>query len=376
MNSQPSRASDGELHRWSGTGGQMIRHGDASELLGLLLISAVAAVIVIRLFLGLTGYPHVGGQGIHVAHMLWGGLSIFVALVAVLLFQGRRARRAAALLGGVGFGTFIDEVGKFMSASHNYFFRPALPLIYVGFVALYAIVHVLRRASPMTPREALANALFLHAETTGRPRDRQTIHRIRDLLDHADPDDPVADAILRSLPHTAGPFDPPGARRTWRKRIASAGSQLAGSRLGSWTLAAAPVLAVATASLVAWANISWGLAARGGPWTLLWLAQGASSVAGAALILAGLVALPRSREAARTWLQRGFLVWILVTQVFVFYTAQVLGVESLAVNLVAYGVIGMVLGPETTDSSRRLGAQARRHGSASRPVDPTAQPVS
>jgi hypothetical protein len=34
---------------------------------------------------------------------------------------------------------------------------------------------------------------------------------------------------------------------------------------------------------------------------------------------------------------RGLLVWILVTQVFVFYSSQLAGLGGLAVDLVAYG---------------------------------------
>ena len=332
----------------------MIRHGDAGELLGRFLVAGIAAVIVIRLFLALTGYPHVGEHGLHVAHTLWGGLSMVVALVIALLFQGHRARRFVALLGGIGFGVFIDEVGKFMSASHNYFYRPAIPLIYLGFVALFLIVWALKRAPSSTPRESLADALSLYAETAGRPVDPDTVRRIRALLERVEPGDPVAEAIGRSLVDDPGAVDRHLAPVRWRRRVetrlATTGDKVAAIPLISRALAVAlPLTAIGMAGSVAYANISWGVAEVGGSWSLIGVAHGASSVVGTGLVVVGLGALPRSRKVACRWLQGGLLVWILVTQVFVFYGSQSAGLAGLALNLAAYGVIGFAFGRRPND---------------------------
>jgi len=39
------------------------------------LISAVAAILAIRGFLHVAGYPRVGDDALHIVHMLWGGLA-------------------------------------------------------------------------------------------------------------------------------------------------------------------------------------------------------------------------------------------------------------------------------------------------------------
>ena len=54
------------------------------------LVAGVASILAIRVYLILTGYPQLGGGGLHIAHMLWGGLLMLVALILMLAFLGRR----------------------------------------------------------------------------------------------------------------------------------------------------------------------------------------------------------------------------------------------------------------------------------------------
>lgn len=42
-------------------------------------------------------------------------------------------QRLCALIGGIGFGLFIDELGKFITRDNNYFFQPTIGLIYAVF---------------------------------------------------------------------------------------------------------------------------------------------------------------------------------------------------------------------------------------------------
>ena len=43
-----------------------------SRLLETFFIASVTSILVIRAFLAATGYPQLGGHGLHIAHMLWG----------------------------------------------------------------------------------------------------------------------------------------------------------------------------------------------------------------------------------------------------------------------------------------------------------------
>lgn len=118
-----------------------VREHDSGALarFDLFLVAAVATVLVTRAYLAATGYPQIGGGALHVAHVLWGGLLMAVALVAVSIAEGSRVRFLAALVGGIGFGLFVDEIGKFVTADVNYFFQPAIAMIYVVFVLFYLV---------------------------------------------------------------------------------------------------------------------------------------------------------------------------------------------------------------------------------------------
>lgn len=114
-----------------------IRDPQNSSLLEIWLVSAVATVLIIRLYLYLTGYPQVGGDTLHIAHMLWGGLGMVIAFGFLLLFAHSIWKPLAALVGGIGFGTFIDELGKFITQDNDYFFQPTAAIMYAVFIVLF-----------------------------------------------------------------------------------------------------------------------------------------------------------------------------------------------------------------------------------------------
>src|SRR5947208_2314979 len=138
-----------------------IRNLGAGQLLETFLVSAVAAFLGVRFFLGVTGYPRLGGGGLHIAHMLWGGTLMVAGVLMLLSYLGQRIRRAAAVIAGLGFGLFIDELGKFITSDNNYFYRPAIALIYVVFVLLFLWWRSLERHRVWDEQTYLANALML-----------------------------------------------------------------------------------------------------------------------------------------------------------------------------------------------------------------------
>ena len=143
------------------------RDVDAGAFLQTFLVSAIAAMLVTRVYLELTGFPRVGGGGLHIAHLLWGGLLMLLALVVLLAGLGKRTKRIASMVGGAGFGLFLDELGKFVTSDNDYFFQPTIALIYMIFVTLFFAFRAAERRT-LSPEELLVNAAehLAHAAVT------------------------------------------------------------------------------------------------------------------------------------------------------------------------------------------------------------------
>jgi hypothetical protein len=125
----------------------------------LFIVSISVTVIVTRVYLELTGYPQVGDETYHIAHVLWGGLVMFIALVLPLSFANPYILWVSALLGGVGVGLFVDEVGKFITQSNDYFFPLAFPIIYAFILLCVWFFFRLRAHRPRDARTRLYHAL-------------------------------------------------------------------------------------------------------------------------------------------------------------------------------------------------------------------------
>ncbi len=117
---------------------------DADHSVLLATVSFVVSVVVTRWWLQFTGYPKIGGGELHIAHILWGGLLLVLAGLFVLIVRGPWVRPIAAVGIGAGTGLFVDEIGKFITSTNDYFYPAAAPLIY-GVVLAFVLIFVLVR---------------------------------------------------------------------------------------------------------------------------------------------------------------------------------------------------------------------------------------
>lgn len=136
-----------------------VKREGAERYVRLSLVSFAATVILTRLFLGLAGYPQIGNTSLHIAHVLWGGLLLFIASLLPLILTNRWAYTVGALLSGVGVGLFIDEVGKFITQNNDYFYPPAATIIYAFFLLTVLLYFEVRRPPALNPRAELYRVL-------------------------------------------------------------------------------------------------------------------------------------------------------------------------------------------------------------------------
>jgi hypothetical protein len=193
------------MQRFSSSIRHPVRRQGAEQYLLVTLISFAGSVTLTRLFLALTGYPQLGGGELHIAHALWGGLLLFMAALVPLMFANRWAYLLGAGLAGVGVGLFIDEVGKFMTKSNNYFYPLAAPIVY-GFFLLTVMLYLsVRRSRTLSVREELYRVFDAMQEVLDQDLDqheRDALEaRLRYVAENSDRPDlaQLANALLEFL---------------------------------------------------------------------------------------------------------------------------------------------------------------------------------
>ncbi|MGD9573162.1 MAG: hypothetical protein AB7V62_14865 [Thermoleophilia bacterium] len=342
------------------------RNVNGSDLIELMLVAAIATILVIRLILELSGYPKIGGSGLHIAHALWGGLIMLGALIIVFTLLNPVALHVVALLGGVGFGFFIDEVGKLISADTSYFFQPAVAVMYVLFVLLFLVLSGIRRwSATMSPQDELANAMHLMQSEALTPILRR---RILGHLGRADQEDPLV-PVLRD--HVAGaPVGREGHAdpfTTLRDRLAAFYHRLCTRpRFGSVLVIVFSVyLLVRTASTAGLLLDDTGISQDDTREATAHVFQAISYAVSGLFILIGLLLLHRSRLQAYRWLLRGVLVGLFVCDVFAFFHDQFAALYGLVINLLLYAALRYMIGREMAEREDDPG-QARGIPAATR----------
>ena len=317
-----------------------LKSNDGADQIELALVAAVATVLIIRGYLQLTGYPKVGNGELHIAHLLYGGLMMILAVFTMLVLLNTGARWFAALLGGVGFGFFIDEVGKFISKDVNYFFKPAVAVMYAVFMVLFLALGALRRWRVASrPRVALANALSLLAGAAGGPLDASTRTTVSGLLERADQDDPVVQGLREGLARETDDarYTAPAyarlrdrAEARYRRLVRRRGFQKVILWVGVlYLLSRFPITIDVQVT-------DRGLDGRATSADTAHAIQLVASIVSAAFVVIGLFYIRRSRLQAYRWFLRAVLISLLITQLFVFYHDQFAALNGLAVDLLFY----------------------------------------
>jgi hypothetical protein len=316
------------------------RNVHARDHLEVFLVSAVTALLALRFYLHATGYPQVGGATLHIAHMLYGGLLMLAAIVINLSFLGLRAQKVSAVVGGAGFGIFIDELGKFITKNNNYFFRPTIGLIYAIFAILYLLFNFISRRQRLSSAEYQLNALQQLEEAIRHDMDRHEKAALRDLLAKADQQDP----LTQELKAMAGRIKPVKAEPNWYSRwldkVGHTYDRFWRQRGSNQAVAAIFILEALIFLGVVVGNLTHSfdsvkdlLKHTDRYSTRLLIGQlGASAVASVFAII-GAFQMTGSRLEAYEWFRRALLTNLFLTEFFIFSRVQFAALPGFAINL-------------------------------------------
>lgn len=325
-----------------------IRDPNNAALTEIWLVTSVATVLLIRLYLWLTGYPQVGGDTLHIAHMLWGGLGMVIAFAMVMLFTHPNWKPIAAFVGGIGFGTFIDELGKFITQDNDYFFRPTISIMYGVFIVLYLLARYFDRKREPTEADHLYLAVRGVQWMAIGKLDR---HRQKEALSHLDEsgnESAFAKEIRRIL-ENAELVESAGQSRVYAMREkavdlywrAVSNSWFSRIIIGLFLIRA---FQIAGAGVLAWWNNALDVT-DGLTWSE-WVAT-LTGIATGALAAYGLVQMLRGRRVpALQGLAFAALVSLFFGQFFAFTVDQFAALGGLVLDLGVLGSLRLALSAE------------------------------
>ncbi|HEU4914576.1 MAG TPA: hypothetical protein VFT16_04200 [Candidatus Saccharimonadales bacterium] len=341
--------------------GVFYRNVRARDQLELLLLAAATSLLLVRFYLFVTGYPQIGSGGLHIAHMLWGGALMLAALVICLSFLGARALRLGAILGGIGFGVFIDELGKFITRDNDYFYQPTIGLIYAIFIILYLTFNFISRKQPLSSREYQLNALAQMEEAVVHDMNPTERMRVKNLLAQAEQNDPITRQLqkLLSAARTTAPKTPGRMNRLvhalnvyyerfWRTRNSNLVVRL--------FFLLEVFLFVGSVLLLIYRNLDgvFDLFSGSVPFsTELAIGQLVSSLVAAGFAVYGAMLLPKSHLRAYEQFRRATMVNIFLTEFFMFSRIQFGALPGFVFNLILLAFLGYAMRQELRLESQK-----------------------
>jgi len=325
---------------------------EAENLLEMFLVSAISTFLLIRFYLQIAGYPQLTSGSLHIAHVLWGGFFMLAALVLVLGFLGGSVQRFAAVLGGAGFGAFIDELGKFITSDHNYFFQPTVALIYVIFVLLYLVFRYIGQFKSMSAQESLVNALELTKEAVLHGMDEKEKVQLAKLIESVPPAHPVRQALESLMQRLSAVAPKENLYEKGRKFVHGFYTKLVQtpwfSKAIIFVFIGNSLFAIVQILLVVWRARGFSFAWDFSDISFFEVGELISSAVAGLLVVAGIIQMRRSRLAAYHFFRSAVLVSIFLVNVLLFFREELGALAGLAGNIVLLGILDYVMREEGT----------------------------
>jgi len=341
----------------------LVKRSSAADNLLLFLVTAAASVLLTRLFLFVFDYPSIGGTHFHIAHAIFGGALLTASYLLLLCFHGRRVRQLTAVLAGLGFGQFIDEIGKFITRDNNYFYQPVPVIIYVCFIMMFFAYRRLEQYTLKDPRELaydliekledLADNKFFHQN---RAEIKETISKILmapkssyQYFAHG------VNQLIEAIPTRMNPRPHRIATRIrsswkWLDDFSSERRPVFYGMIGIFLVYVGLTFWTMTTFIYRVSQDTLNPALLGFNSRIDWavyLAELSSQVVSALWMCQGFVKLVRrQRRKALVLFKNGIAINILITHVFAFYIEQFSAAISLSIMLILFVLVENILDEE------------------------------
>ncbi len=324
---------------------------DAGNLIELFLVSAVSSVLIIRAFLLITGYPGIRGGQYHIAHMLWGGLLMALSIFILLSFLNKESRKVSAFVGGIGFGAFIDELGKYITRDNNYFFSPTISLIYVIFICIFLASRLISRKIRISKRDYAINALEVAKEVIFYDLDSTERALALNYLKKSDPKNNIVRELKRLFKSIETlPTPPPHIITQVRNYFTNIYKKLIGTK---WFSQGIVFFFVVFASFrFIKAILFWDNAASFSEYGQIF-----SSLLSGVFVFYGILQVQRGKLLrAFIMFKRAVVTDILLTQFFLFFREQLSAIVALLTSVIIYAVLQYLV-----EQERGLNARENLH---------------
>ena len=315
------------------------RESRSAMYFGILFGTAVFTILAIRGFLAATGYPQLGGDSLHIAHMLWGGIFMLMSIIILIYIHGHRAKIVGAFVGGVGFGFFIDELGKFITNDNDYFYQPTAMLIYIIFVLLWALFEWLDNYAPSTPRQHYIDLLTRLRDSAVNgmsATDKDYIKKQSDAVGLSKKEQTVLFQQIQQFTPRYQPGSVVRAANGMVSRLESALNTLVTNKVtpliifATITVSAAASLIIFILALLNNLNI---FDAHETIPTIIEVGLLAATLLSIACVMSGFIYSRINWHKTLMWYRRAMLVNVFGTQVFLFYVNQFTAAFGLVFSL-------------------------------------------
>lgn len=321
------------------------RETKARHLFNAFIAVSIFTVLGIRAFLAISGYPQLGGDSLHIAHMLWGGVMMLLSIVALLYYHGFRVKFFAAVLAAIGFGFFIDELGKFITKDNDYFYQPTAMLIYILFVLLWALFSKLAAYQPVTAQENAVDAFSKYRDAMIYGLSARDAHALKRQLRAAGCSKSEAEHLIRLANEIAPKYNldafwPKTNQRL--KRVLATFDRIAIDIRTQHVLLVVFMLHVIISAYILISLAMGSTLIINMDSTPAFIFYGyALSVAlySMCFLVGAYYFVSRKTTSVFVWYRRALLINVFVTQIFLFYANQFQAAFGLAINIILLAFI-------------------------------------